>query len=76
LTQRAHRASKSRAFYKVSVANFGVGGYGPDQAVLKVESLIDLFPRARVVVLAIMYDQVGRMVNSYRPVYYPDTGIT
>jgi hypothetical protein len=27
-------------------------------------------------VLAIMYDDVGRMVNSYRLVYYPDTGIT
>ena len=57
---------------QVPVANFGVGGYGPEQAVLKLEGLIDRFPRARVVVLAIMYENVRRMVNSYRPVYYGD----
>jgi hypothetical protein len=61
---------------QVPVANFGVGGYGPEQALLKLEGLIDRFPGARVVVLAIMYDDVGRMVNSYRPVYYRETGIT
>lgn len=57
------------------VANLGVGGYGPEQALLKLEGLIDRFPRARVVVLAIMYDDIGRMVNSYRPVYNRATGI-
>ena len=60
---------------QVPVANFGVGGYGPEQAVLKLEGLMDRFPRARVVVLAIMYENVRRMVNSYRPVYYGETGI-
>jgi hypothetical protein len=60
---------------QVPVANLGVGGYGPDQAVLKLEGLIDRFPRTRVVVLAIMYENVRRMVNSYRPVYYESTGI-
>ena len=59
---------------QVPVANFGVGGYGPDQAVLKLEGLIDRFPRTRVVVLAIMYENVRRMVNSYRPVYFESTG--
>ena len=54
---------------QVPVANFGVGGYGPEQALLKLEGLIDRFPRARVVVLAIAYEDVGRMVNSYRPVF-------
>jgi hypothetical protein len=60
---------------QVPVANFGVGGYGPDQALLKLERLIDDFPRARVIVLAIMYEDVLRMVNSYRPVYFGVTGI-
>jgi hypothetical protein len=60
---------------QVPVANFGVGGYGPEQALLKLEGLIDRFPRARVVVLAIMYDDMSRMVNSYRPVYFRETGI-
>jgi hypothetical protein len=60
---------------QVPVANFGVGGYGPEQALLKLEGLIDRFPRTRVVVLAIMYADISRMVNSYRPVYVRKTGI-
>jgi hypothetical protein len=59
---------------QVPVANFGVGGYGPEQALLKLEGLIDRFPRTRVAVLAITYDSIGRMVNSYRPVYFRETG--
>jgi len=57
------------------VANLGVGAYGPEQALLKLEGMIDRFPKARVAVLSIMYEDVRRMVNSYRPVYYPDTGM-
>jgi hypothetical protein len=60
---------------QVPVANFGVEGYGPEQALLKLEGLIDRFPQTRVVILAIMYDDFSRMVNSYRPVYFPNTGI-
>ena len=59
----------------VPVANLGVGGYGPEQALLKLEGLIDRFPKARVAVLSIMYENTRRMVNSYRPVYYRDTGV-
>jgi hypothetical protein len=57
------------------VANLGVGAYGPEQALLKLEEMIDRFPKARVAVLSIMYEDARRMVNSYRPVYYPDTGM-
>ena len=57
------------------VANLGVGGYGPEQALLKLEGLIERFPKARVAVLSIMYENTRRMVNSYRPVYYRDTGV-
>jgi hypothetical protein len=59
----------------VRVANLGVGGYGPDQALLKLEGLIDQFPNARVVVLAIMYEDPERMLNSYRPVLISATSI-
>jgi hypothetical protein len=59
----------------VPVANLGVGGYGPEQALLKLEGLIDRFPNARVAVLSIMYENTRRMVNNYRPVYYRDTGM-
>jgi len=56
-------------------ANLGVGGYGPEQALLKLEGLVDRFAKARVAVLSIMYENTRRMVNSYRPVYYRDTGV-
>jgi len=59
----------------VPVANLGVPGYGPEQALIKLEGLIDRLPRARIAVLSIMYENSRRMVNSYRPVYYRDTGI-
>lgn len=59
----------------VGVANLGAGGYGPEQALLKLESLIDRFPRARVAVLSILSDDTPRMMNSFRPVLYRETGI-
>jgi hypothetical protein len=59
----------------VGVANLGVGGYGPEQALLKLESLIDRFPHARVAVLSILSDDTSRMMNSFRPVLNRETGI-
>ncbi len=53
-----------------TVANLGVGGYGPVQALLRLERHIERYPAARTVVLGIMYENVHRMVNSYRPVLY------
>ena len=58
----------------VSVANLGVGGYGPDQALLKLETLIERFPRARIAVLSIVYDDTSRLMNSFRPVFFRGTG--
>ena len=52
------------------VINFGVSGYGTDQALLR-------FRRegrglgARVVLIGIMLDNIGRNVNRYRPHWYP-----
>jgi hypothetical protein len=59
----------------VGVANLGVAGYGPEQALLKLEGLIDRFPRARVAVLSILSDDTLRMMNSFRPVLHRETGI-
>lgn len=53
-----------------TVANLGVGGYGPVQALLRLERHLGQYPAARTVVLGIMYENVHRMVNSYRPVLY------
>jgi hypothetical protein len=57
----------------VSVANLGVGGYGPTQALLNLRQNIASYPHTRVVVLAIMYENVYRMMNSYRPVLYSNS---
>lgn len=54
----------------VQVANHGVGGYGPVQSFLNLQARIERYPAARVTILGIMYENVYRMVNSYRPVLY------
>jgi hypothetical protein len=54
----------------VSVANHGVGGYDPTQSLLNLRENISRYPQAKVVVMAIMYENLYRMVNSYRPVLY------
>lgn len=54
----------------VSVVNHGVGGYGPTQSLLNLQRNIARYPQAKVVVLGIMYENLYRMVNSYRPVLY------
>jgi len=50
------------------VANHGVGGFGPVQSFLDLKRNIHRYPQARAVVLGIMYGDVYRMMNSYRPV--------
>ncbi len=61
------------ALLDASVSNLGVRAYGPVQSLLRLEQKLDRFPEARVVVLGIMYENVYRMVNSYRPVLYDKT---
>lgn len=58
-----------------TVANLGVGGYGPVQSLLRLERHIDQYPQASTVVLGIMYENVHRMVNGYRPVLYDKTEV-
>ena len=57
----------------VPTANLGVSGYGPDQALLKLESQIGQFPRAKAVILSILYDDTARMLNSFRPLVQSPT---
>ena len=51
----------------VSVANHAYGGYGPVQAFLSLKQNIIHYPRAKIAILAIMYENIFRMMNSYRP---------
>jgi hypothetical protein len=55
-------------------ANLGVSGYGADQALLKLESQFDNYPRAKVVILSILYEDTARMLNSFRPLLQRPTG--
>lgn len=56
-----------------NVYNFGVGGYGTDQAYLK---FLSIFPKVRtpVVILGLCTENINRIVNVYRPFYYENTG--
>jgi hypothetical protein len=58
----------------VPTANLGVSGYGPDQALLKLERMIELFPHAKFAILSISYDDATRMLNSFRPILQRPTG--
>lgn len=58
-----------------SVGNFGVGGYGPYQAVLKFERLLQTHPGATVAILGITYENIRRMPNRFRLAYHNSTGL-
>ena len=51
-----------------NVLNFGVAGYGTDQACLKYETNRDV--NTRVVMLCIWPENINRVVNIYRPFLY------
>jgi hypothetical protein len=52
-----------------TVVNHGVYGYGPVQSFLNLKQKIHLYPQARTVILGVMYGNVYRMMNSYRPAF-------
>lgn len=57
------------------VLNFGVGGYGPDQALVKLKRNLERGIRTPIVVLGLYSAGIRRVVNAYRPYYGPHTGI-
>jgi hypothetical protein len=69
-TWQSYLAEELRA----DVYNFGVGGYGPDQALLRFrERARD--PATPLVALGLVLENINRVVNRYRPFYYAETGI-
>ncbi len=55
------------------VLNFGVGGFGTDQAFLRYRREgSDI--GARAVLLGVLLENIGRNVNRYRPLWYPASG--
>jgi len=57
------------------VLNFGVGGYGPDQALLRFRRISTRL-RTPIVGLGVTLENINRVVNRYRPFYFRQTGIT
>jgi hypothetical protein len=57
----------------LEVLNFGVGGYGPDQAYLRYQRLGQQFD-PDIVLIGFMSENIRRSVNVYRPFYLPDGG--
>ena len=54
----------------VELLNFGVGGYGTDQALLRWRT-VDPGERVDVVLVGLLLENIGRNVNRYRPRWYP-----
>jgi len=53
----------------VQVANFGVAGYGPDQALLRLRGHLEEGRVPEVVILGVMSENIARVVNVWRKVY-------
>lgn len=58
----------------IEVLNFGVGGFGPDQALLRFENEGLRF-RPAVAILGFRPENIYRLVSVFRPFYTPATGV-
>lgn len=59
---------------KLEVLNFGIGGYGLDQAFLRYQKEgTQLHPK--IIVIAYMTENINRNVSVFRPFYHYSTGI-
>jgi hypothetical protein len=56
----------------LEVLNFGVGGYGPDQAFLRYLDVKDKF-KSNIVLIGIMSENINRVVNVFRAFYTPQS---
>lgn len=59
---------------RIEVMNFGVGCYGPDQALLRYRSKGVRF-NPEIVLIGFMPENIYRVVNVFRPFYIPNTAI-
>ena len=51
--------------------NYGVGGYGPDQAILRLERHLREGQRPEIVILGMPSENIARVVNVIRRLYLP-----
>jgi lysophospholipase L1-like esterase len=66
----AHLLELALEDHRAEVLNFGVGGFGTDQALLRYRGEGRELG-ARVVLIGIMLENIGRNVNRYRPLWFP-----
>ncbi len=61
----------------VRVENYGILGFGTDQALLYLEKNLQRGDRPRIVILGILSENMNRLMNAFRPYYtYPSIDIT
>lgn len=65
----------SSADPRLEVLNFGVGGYGLDQAFLRYKEE-GITYHSHIVFIGFMDENIKRLVNIYRPFYYPGIPLT
>ena len=56
--------------FSIPAINYGVGGFGPTQALLRIKEKVSSGDEVEAVVFGIMFENVRRMVNRFRPVYF------
>ncbi|MGE5232894.1 MAG: SGNH/GDSL hydrolase family protein [Acidobacteriota bacterium] len=59
---------------RLEVLNYGVPGFGPDQALLRYRREGARF-HPQVVLLGYMSENISRVVNTFRPFYFPRSGM-
>ena len=64
---------ESRIGYEVK--NFGVGAYGTDQAILKLERHLAQGISAPITILGILDENINRVITSFRPFYDEFSGV-
>jgi hypothetical protein len=64
-------SARLEEFLGGEVLNYGVGGFGTDQALLRLAR--EARGPAEAVVVGLMLENIGRNVNRYRPLWHPRT---
>jgi hypothetical protein len=66
---------KSSKILQLDVLNFGGSGYGTDQALIRFRK-VGPHLKTPIVALGVTTENINRIVNRYRPFYYPRTAVT
>jgi hypothetical protein len=68
------QAQLERCNAKLEVLNFGVGGYGPDQAYLRYQKVGRKYS-ASIILIGFLSENIYRTMNVFRPFYAPHNSL-